>query len=115
MVGHSLEADTQVGPAQVTGIFKKAIGELFGMAFDSHLEQNRIILVCSAAVSELQRLLIGCQTCSDDAELPFDAILHRVTGNDPSLTNYVLEHPANCPRCRSEITEKTLVELDPIY
>ena len=85
------------------------------MALDPHLEQNRIVLVCSAAVGELERLLSGCQTCSDGAELPFDAILLRVTGDDPGITNYVLEHPANCPRCRSEITEKTLVLLDPWY
>ena len=82
------------------------------MALNSRWEQNRIILVCSAAVTELERLLVGCEKCSKGAALPFDGILERVTGNDPSSTAYVLEHPANCPRCRSEIKEKTMVELD---
>ena len=82
------------------------------MAVNPRWEQARIILVCSAAVSELERLIIGCERCSEGAELPFDGILERVTGNDPSSTNYILEHPANCPRCRAEIKEKTMVELD---
>jgi hypothetical protein len=34
----------------------------------------------------------------------------RVTGSDPSVTDYVLEQPAKCPNCQREILEKTLVE-----
>src|SRR5262249_14887763 len=41
---------------------------------------------------------------------PFDNILDRVTGSDPSVTDYILEAPAKCPNCRREILEKTLVE-----
>jgi hypothetical protein len=37
-------------------------------------------------------------------------ILDRVTGSDPSVTDYVLEEPVKCPNCRREILEKTLVE-----
>jgi hypothetical protein len=33
-----------------------------------------------------------------------------VTGSDPSVTDYVLEHRAKCPNCRREIVEKTLIE-----
>src|SRR5262249_31661590 len=33
----------------------------------------------------------------DGAEIPFDDILDRVTGFDPSVTDYVLEQPAKCP------------------
>jgi hypothetical protein len=30
--------------------------------------------------------------------------------SDPSVTDYVLEEPAECPNCRREIVEKILIE-----
>jgi len=38
-------------------------------------------------------------------------ILDRVTGSDPSVTDYVLEQPAKCPNCHRDICEKTLMNL----
>jgi hypothetical protein len=46
----------------------------------------------------------------EGAEIPFDVILDRVTGSDPSVTDYVLEQPAKCPNSRREILETTLIE-----
>jgi len=37
-------------------------------------------------------------------------VLDRVTGNEPSVTDYILSELAECPRCFREVTEKTLVE-----
>src|SRR5688572_6761143 len=38
--------------------------------------------------------IVGCEGCSsDDAELPFDNVLDRVTGNDPSVTDYNWSEP----------------------
>jgi hypothetical protein len=34
----------------------------------------------------------------------------RVSGSDPSVTDYILEQPAKCPSCRRDILEKTLIE-----
>ena len=48
--------------------------------------------------------------CSDDAEIPFDNILDRLTGSDPSVTDYVLQRPARCLQCGAGINEKTLVD-----
>jgi hypothetical protein len=45
-----------------------------------------------------------------DAKIGFDVVLDRVTGSDPSVTDYVLEQPADYPNCKREILEKTLVE-----
>jgi hypothetical protein len=45
-----------------------------------------------------------------EAKNPFDNILDRVTGSDPSVTDYMLESPAKCPNCRREILGKTLIE-----
>ena len=39
-----------------------------------------------------------------------NGILDRVTGSDPSVTDYILEAPAKCPHCRRAILEKTLIE-----
>jgi hypothetical protein len=36
----------------------------------------------------------SCEHCNaEGAEIPFDNILDRVTGSDPSVTDYVLEQP----------------------
>jgi hypothetical protein len=43
---------------------------------------------------------------------------YRVTGSDPSVTDYILEQPAKCPKCRRDVLEKTLVEpegTDPLF
>jgi hypothetical protein len=33
----------------------------------------------------------------------------RITNSDPSVTDYILEAPAQCPNCQREILEKALV------
>src|SRR5262249_17927668 len=58
-----------------------------------------------------EKLIESCEYCNPlGAEIPFDNILDRVTGSDPSVTDYILEEAAKCPNCRREILEKTLVE-----
>jgi len=52
-------------------------------------------------------LIEACEQCSDEAEIPFDTILDRITSSDPSVTDYLLERPAICKR---QIYKKTLVE-----
>jgi hypothetical protein len=32
-----------------------------------------------------------------------------VTGHNPTTTDYILEMPAQCPRCRGRVHERTLV------
>ena len=40
-------------------------------------------------------LIESCEHCNHEgAEIPFDNILDRVTGSDPSVTDYILEEPA---------------------
>jgi hypothetical protein len=81
--------------------------------FDPTPEAQNVILVGAATLRQAEKLIIGCEGCSpDDAELPFDNILDRVTGNDPSVTDYVMvECMAKCPQCKLAITDKTLVEI----
>jgi hypothetical protein len=70
-----------------------------------------VVLVDAATLHEAERLIESCEGCNTDgAEIPFDAILDRVTRSDPTVTDYILQAPAKCPNCRREILEKTLVE-----
>jgi hypothetical protein len=65
-------------------------------------------------MSQSEKLIIGCEGYApDDAELPFDNVLDRVTGNDPAVTDYIfVEAMAKCPACKRPVNEKTLVEID---
>jgi hypothetical protein len=79
--------------------------------FDPTPEQQNVTLIDAAILHEAERLIESCEACNeDDAQIPFDNILDRVTGSDPSVTDYTLEAPAKCPTCRREIREKTLIE-----
>jgi hypothetical protein len=69
------------------------------------------VLVEQATVRAAEKLIESCEHCNpESAEIPFDNVLDRVTGSDPSVTDYVLESAAKCPNCRREILEETLVE-----
>jgi len=65
----------------------------------------------AATLREAERLIESCEACNpEDAQIPFDNILDRVTGSDSKVTDYILEKPAKCPNCRRDVLEKTLVE-----
>jgi hypothetical protein len=73
-------------------------------------EEQIIILVTAAMLRHAQSLIAFCEHCdSENAEFLFDHLLDRVTGSDPTRTEYIIEVPARCPNCRREVFEKTLV------
>jgi hypothetical protein len=79
--------------------------------FDPQPDQPRVVLVDAQILRQAERMIEACEHCNPEgAEIPFDNILDRVTGSDPSVTDYILEASAKCPNCRREIFEKTLVE-----
>jgi hypothetical protein len=79
--------------------------------FEPTPEEQNVVLVNAAALRDAEKLIESCEYCNPDgAEMPFDNILDRVTGSDPSVMDYILESPAKCPNCRREILEKTLIE-----
>jgi hypothetical protein len=78
--------------------------------FDRTPEQQNVVLIDAATLCEAERLVEACERCRpNDAEIPFDVILDHVTASDPSVTDYILQEPAKCPKCKREILEKTLV------
>jgi len=58
-------------------------------------QKNVSWLIDSATLQKAQRMITGCEACCEDAEIPFDNILDRLTGSDPSVTDYVLELPSD--------------------
>jgi uncharacterized protein with PIN domain len=79
--------------------------------FDPSPEAQVIVLMDEATLRKAELFIESCEHCNrEGAEIPFDNILDRITGSDPSVTDYILEVPAKCPNCRREIFEKTLVE-----
>jgi hypothetical protein len=71
-----------------------------------------ILALGAVTIRRAQEVIASCEACNKQAELPFDWILDEVTGRDGATTDYFLTEPARCPRCGSEIIEKTLVEAD---
>ncbi len=75
-------------------------------------EQQKVVLIESSVLHKAERFIESCGYCNPAAEVPFDTILDLITGSDPSVTDYLLEQPAKCPKCRHDILEKTLVEAE---
>jgi hypothetical protein len=76
--------------------------------FDPTPEQQIVVPVDAATLRKAERLIESCETCnSGGADIPFDWILDRVTGSDPSVTDYILEEPAKCPNCRRDSGKDT--------
>jgi hypothetical protein len=70
-----------------------------------------LVPVDADVIRRAEKLIDGCEHChKDDADIPFDWILDKVTGRSGATTDYILTEPARCPTCKHEITEKTLVE-----
>jgi hypothetical protein len=79
--------------------------------FDPTPEQQKVVLIRAETLRQAEQLIESCEQCNaEEAQIPFDNILDRITCSEPSVTDYILEEPAKCPRCRRDILEKTLVE-----
>jgi len=79
--------------------------------FEPSPEEQQVVLIDAVTLRNAEKLIESCAYCNlDGAEIPFDNILDRVTGSDPSVTDYILKQPAKCPNCKREILKKTLVE-----
>jgi hypothetical protein len=59
--------------------------------FDRTREQPNVVLVDAANVRESEKRIESCEHGHpDNADIPFDWILDRVTGSDPSVTDYII-------------------------
>ena len=65
--------------------------------WDPSPERKIIVLVDAASLHKAERLIV-CEGCDEDsAQIPFDNIIDRVTGSDPSVTDYLQGSPGDCP------------------
>src|SRR6059036_3699026 len=72
-------------------------------------EQLNVLLVDAAIVSNAERLIESCEHCNRFAQIPLAWILDQITGCDRSVTDYLLERPAKCPKCGHDVLEKTRI------
>lgn len=73
----------------------------------------RMVVVDSKMLRKAISRISGCEACSPLAQVPFESVLDRVSGNDPLATQYVIADDARCPRCRRRLHESTLVVFEP--
>ena len=64
-----------------------------GDFFDPTPEQQIVVLIDATTLRKAEELIESCEQCDSEAELPFDALLDRVTGSDPAVTDYILGTP----------------------
>jgi hypothetical protein len=64
--------------------------------FDPTSEQQNVVLIDAATLQKAQRLVAGCEACSEDAELPFENILDSATCSDPSVTSIIEKTLVGC-------------------
>jgi hypothetical protein len=78
--------------------------------FDPEPEDQIVMLIDATTLRKAEKFIAFCEHCDkDSSEFPFDALLDKVTGADPRVTNYILQSPAKCPTCKRDVLEKTLV------
>jgi hypothetical protein len=69
--------------------------------FDPTPEEQQVVLIDADTLRKADKLIESCEHCNPEgAEILFDNILDRLTGSDPSVTDYILEAPAKCPHRR---------------
>jgi hypothetical protein len=75
--------------------------------FDPSPEEQQVVLIDGETLRKAEELVESCEHCNPDgAEIPFDNILDRVTGSDPSVTDYVLEQPGEVPELPTRDSRK---------
>ncbi len=78
--------------------------------FEPNPEETDVVFVDEPTLLEAQSFVSGCEHCEPEtSEIAFDQILDSITGCDPTITEYVICHPARCSKCNHDVMEKTLV------
>ena len=69
----------------------------------------RFVSVTKDQLVRAQAQIGSCEACDPRTEIPFDWLLRDVA-SEKGYVDYIIPEPARCPRCRSDVHEKTLVE-----
>jgi hypothetical protein len=67
--------------------------------FDPTPEQQNVVLIRTGTLGQAARRIESCEHCNpDEADIPFDWVLDRITGSDSTVTDYILEEPGKCSK-----------------
>ena len=75
------------------------------------IEKLNVFLVDEAVLDDAVDWVSGCESCDDNALIPFDYLLDVVTDSDPTTTEYLMCRLETCPFCLGQLTEKTRVTV----
>lgn len=70
----------------------------------------KFVSITEGQLARAQAQIGSCEVCDPAAEIPFDWLLGDLA-NEQGYVDYIIPQLARCPRCRSEVHEKTLVEV----
>ena len=60
--------------------------------FDPTPEQQNVVLIRAGTLRQAERRIESCEHCNaEEAQIPFDWVLDRLTGSDSTVTDYILE------------------------
>jgi hypothetical protein len=68
----------------------------------------RFVSITEDQLARAQTQFGSCEACDPDSEIPFDWLLRDVA-SEQGYVDYIIPGPVRCPRCHSEVHEKTLV------
>ena len=75
------------------------------------IETLNVVLIEEAVLDDVVEWVSGCDSCDDNAKIPFDYLLDVATDCDPTITEYLMCRLETCPFCLGPITEKTRVTV----
>ena len=70
-----------------------------------------LVTVSQAAVTQAERAIEACHRCSEKADVSFSRVLHSFRRNYEHQVEYILPVLAQCPTCRGDIDENTIVKV----
>src|SRR2546422_9919688 len=77
-------------------------------------ERETVLFTASREVAQAAIAQVAsCEACNADvAEIPFECILDRVILFSGVHTDYLMPEPPVCSRCKTAVTQRTLVEWE---
>ena len=72
--------------------------------------ESVLFSVSGETLAVARRQLLGCESCSKMAEVPFKVLLDQVMQFSGVHTDYIMEERLTCPACGKDVTEETLVD-----
>jgi len=71
---------------------------------------STLVAVSRYTLLRARQEILGCESCTEQAVVPFSWVLDRVTDGVGAGTRYIMSEAVRCPRCTRSVFEETLVE-----